>query len=60
MTDRFEQMARVMARSLGLPNYPLVVIAHPLSNNTEEEVTAKAEEAVRQSIARLTSPERTP
>ncbi len=58
MTDRFAQTARVMADFLGLPDYPFVTIPHPLSNNTEEEVGTKAEEAARQCIALLESPER--
>jgi hypothetical protein len=44
-----------MARSLGLPDYPVVAIPHPLSHNTEDELNAKAEEAVRQCIGVLKS-----
>jgi hypothetical protein len=58
MTDRFVQTARVMADCLGLPDYPFVTIPHPLSDNTEQEVDAKAEAAVRQCIALLQHPER--
>ena len=58
MTDRFVQTARVMANFLGLPDYPFVTIPHPLSNNTEEEIDAKAEEAARQCVALLRSPQR--
>lgn len=59
MTDRFVLVARVMARSLGLPDYPVVAIPHPLSYNTEDELDAKAEEAVRQCIGVLQSAART-
>ncbi len=58
MTDRFVRMAWVMASSLGLPDYPFVTIPHPLSNNTEQEIDAKAEEAVRLCIALIQSPDR--
>lgn len=47
-----------MADVLGLPDYPFVTIPQPLSNNTEEEVDAKAEAAARQCIALLKSPQR--
>ena len=55
MTDRFVLTIRAMARSLGLPDYPVVAIPHPLSHNTEDELNAKAEEAVRQCIGVLMS-----
>lgn len=55
MTDRFVSTARVMADFLGLPDYPFVTIAHPISNNTDEELNAKAEEALVQSILVLQS-----
>ena len=47
-----------MADFLGLADYPFVTIPHPLSNNSEQEVEAKAEEAVRQCIALLQNPRR--
>ena len=55
MTDRFVLTVRAMSRSLGLPDYPVVAIPHPLSDNTEDELNAKAEEAVRQCIGVLQS-----
>ena len=55
MTDRFVLTIRAMARSLGLPDYPVVAIPHPLSHNTEDELNAKAEKAVRQCIGVLKS-----
>jgi hypothetical protein len=56
ITDRFLPTARVMAQFVGLPDYPVAAIAHPISNNTEAEVRAKAEEIARQVIALLQSP----
>jgi hypothetical protein len=58
ITDRFAPTARVMADLAGLPGYPVVRIAHPISNNTDEEMRAKAEEVVRQVAAILLSPRR--
>ena len=46
ITDRFEQSVRAVAELNGLPEYPFVVIAHPIANNTDDELRAKAEEAV--------------
>ena len=47
-----------MAEFLGLPDYPFVVIAHPISDNTDEQLHTKAEEIVHQAVALLlrTSP----
>jgi len=58
ITDRFASTARVMADFAGLPGYPVVSIAHPISNNTDDEMRAKAEEVVRQVAAILQSPRR--
>jgi hypothetical protein len=56
ITERFLPTARVMADFAGLPDYPVACIAHPISNNTEEEIRAKAEEIVNQAVAILQSP----
>ncbi|MGE0684266.1 MAG: hypothetical protein AB7P69_25585 [Candidatus Binatia bacterium] len=53
ITDRFRETAQVMARVSGMPDYSFVVIPHPISNNTEEILRAKAEDAVRQCLAIL-------
>jgi hypothetical protein len=37
----------------GLPEYPFVVIAHPIANNDDDELRAKAEEAVRRLVPLL-------
>lgn len=58
ITDRFEQSARAVAELNGLPAYPFVVIAHPIANNTDDELRAKAEEAVRRLVPLLAAPER--
>jgi hypothetical protein len=56
ITDRFLPTARVMAGFVGLPDYPVACIPHPISNNTEREIRAKAEEVVRQAVGLLQSP----
>jgi hypothetical protein len=56
ITDRFIPTARAMAEFMGLPEYPVAVLGHPISNNTDEEIRAKAAEVVRQVIALLQNP----
>jgi hypothetical protein len=55
ITHQFSATARAMARLQGLPDYTFVVIPHPLSDNTQAEVRAKAEETVRQAVQLLRS-----
>ena len=54
MTDRFEPTAKAVAEVNGLPDYPYVVIAHPIANNSDDELRAKAEAAIGRIIALLT------
>jgi sensor domain CHASE-containing protein len=56
ITDRFVPTARVMAEFAGLPGYPVAVVAHPISNNTDQEIQVKAAQIVQQAIALLQSP----
>jgi hypothetical protein len=60
ITDRFLPTARVMAEFAGLAGYPVVCIAHPISNNTDQQVRAKAEEVVSQVVSILQNPTRRP
>ena len=53
ITDRFVQTARAMAELSGMPGYPFAVIAHPISNDDDVVLRAKAEEAVRQCLSML-------
>jgi hypothetical protein len=53
ITDRFTETARVMAQVTGIPNYPFVVISHPIANNDDDTIRAKAEDAVQQCLAIL-------
>ena len=55
MTDRFERSAQVVAALNGLPDYPFVVIGHPVANDSDEALRAKAEQAVPAIVSLLTS-----
>jgi hypothetical protein len=46
MTDRFVVTAREMAALQGFPEYPFVVIDHPIAGNPDDELRAKAERAL--------------
>jgi hypothetical protein len=54
MTDRFERTAQAVAQVNGLPGYPFVVIAHPVANNDDAALRAKAEIAARRIVPLLT------
>ncbi len=53
MTDRFLPTARAMSATLGLPEYGVACVAHPISHNTEAEMQQKADEIVVQVLALL-------
>jgi hypothetical protein len=57
MTDRFVRSAQVVAQVNGLPDYPFAVIGHPVANDDDEALRAKAAEAVRQIVPILTQRE---
>jgi hypothetical protein len=54
MTDRFEPTARAVAELNGLADYPYVVIEHPIANNTDEVLRAKAEAVIGRIVELLT------
>jgi hypothetical protein len=54
MTDRFEPSARAVAELNGLPGYPFAVIGHPIANDGDEDLRAKAEAVVGRIVALLT------
>jgi hypothetical protein len=56
ITEPFVRTARVMAEFVGLADYPVACISHPISNNTEHEIRAKAQSVARQAIEILQSP----
>jgi hypothetical protein len=50
ITDRFRETASKMAQVSGRPGFSFAVIPHPISNNTEEVLRSKAEDAARQCV----------
>ena len=55
MTDRFAVSVREIATIEGLPDYPFVVIDHPIAGNPTEELQTKAERALDAIVALLTT-----
>ena len=61
MTDRFVASARAVAALNGLPDYPFVVIDHPIANDGDDALRLKAQAVVAQIVALLTErPEQGP
>jgi hypothetical protein len=54
MTDRFVASARAVTELNGLPDYPFVVIGHPIANDGDEELRKKAEAVVTEIVTLLT------
>ena len=55
MTDRFVASARAVAALNGLPDYPFVVIDHPIANDGDDELRHKANTVVAQIATLLTN-----
>lgn len=55
-TEPFEVTARNIARMLGLPDYPFVMLEHPIGSRTAEELKILAEAAYRQALPILLEP----
>ena len=49
-TDPFEVTARNIARMLGLPEYPFVMVEHPIGSRTLDEIKVLAEPANEQAL----------
>ena len=47
--------AQVMGELNGLPDYPFVVIGHPVSNDNDAALRLKAQAAVREIVPLLTA-----
>ena len=56
MTERFVSAAELMSRALGMPGYRFVVIGHPISSASAEQLEAFARETIRQASQLLLSP----
>ncbi len=54
MTTQFVSAAELMAKVLGLPGYPFVVIDHPISSATLDELADRARVAADEVAALLT------
>jgi hypothetical protein len=52
------QTAREVAALNGLPDYPFVVVGHPIANDRDADLRAKAEAAVARLVPLLTGPPR--
>jgi hypothetical protein len=49
-TEPFEVTARNIARIMGLPTYPFLMVQHPIGSCTLPELKARAEVAYRQGL----------
>jgi hypothetical protein len=52
-TEPFEVTARNIARIMGLPNYPFLMVQHPIGSCTLPGLRARAEVAYRQGLSIL-------
>ncbi|HMH53766.1 MAG TPA: hypothetical protein VK548_26265 [Candidatus Acidoferrum sp.] len=55
MTDRFAVSVREIATIEGLPDYPFVVIDHPIAGNPTDELHDKADRALAEVLSLLTT-----
>jgi hypothetical protein len=58
MTERFEPTARAVAQVNGLSGYAFALIAHPIANNDDDALRAKAKSALRTIVELLTTRDR--
>ena len=49
-TEPFEMTAKNIARMLGLPDYPFIMVEHPIGRRTLPELKARAEVAYAQAM----------
>ena len=49
-TEPFEVTARNLARMMGLPDYPFVMVEHPIGSRTLPEIKVLAESAYEQAV----------
>ena len=53
-TEPFEVTAKNIARMMGLPDYPFVMVEHPIGSRTLPEIKVLAEQAYQQALPILT------
>jgi hypothetical protein len=56
MTTRFVSAASLMSRVLGMPDYQFVVIDHPVSSATDDQLAAHARATLEQAQRLLLGP----
>jgi len=56
MTERFVSAAELMCRALGMPDYKFVVIGHPISSASVEQIAGYARKTVEQARRLLLRP----
>ncbi len=49
-THPFEVTAKNIARTIGLPDYPFLMVDHPIGSCSEPEIRARAEDAYNQAL----------
>ena len=54
MTDRFERSAKIVSSLNGLPDYPFVMIPHPVANNDDDMLRQKAADVAPRIVELLT------
>ena len=54
-TTAFIDAAAAQAEQLGMPDYRIVTVPHPVQNATPEEMCARADTALAEVVARLTT-----
>ncbi|MFQ5846223.1 MAG: hypothetical protein ACE5IQ_00960 [Candidatus Methylomirabilales bacterium] len=56
VTEQFKEAGRHHARNFGMPQYPVIAIAHPIANLRPEDLRKRTEEIFPQVLAALTRP----
>lgn len=49
-TTPFEPTSKMIAKTLGLPDFPFALLDHPIGSASPEQLQAKAQEAHRQGL----------
>ena len=55
-TTPFETNLRNLARVMGLPDFPFILVDHPLGSGTRDEIRDRARQAYAQALAILGGP----
>ena len=53
-TDEFRTAARAQAAALNRPDFDAVYVPHPIQDQTQQEIEARADAALIEIVARLT------